>query len=45
MPAQLGGVLVIRPGDEIVYAHLSEDVSDIPPNSEVLAAARAAGAP
>jgi prostamide/prostaglandin F2alpha synthase len=41
-PAQLGGVLVIRPGDEIVYAHLSDDAGDIPPNSEVLAAARAA---
>jgi hypothetical protein len=38
-------VLVTRPGDEIVYAHLSEDVSDIPPNSEVLAAARAAAQP
>lgn len=44
-PAQLGGVLVIRPADEIVYAHLSEDVSDFPPNSEVLAAASAASAP
>ena len=44
-PAQLGGVLVIRPGDEIVYAHLSDDVSDIPANSEVLAAARAAASP
>jgi peroxiredoxin len=43
--AQLGGVLVIRPGDRIVYTHLSEDVSDIPPNSEVLAAASAAATP
>jgi peroxiredoxin len=37
-PAQLGGVLVIRPDDSIAYAHLSEDASDNPPNDEVLAA-------
>jgi len=40
-PAQLGGVLVIAPGGEIVYAHLADDASDNPPNSEVLAAAKA----
>jgi peroxiredoxin len=38
-PAQLGGVLVVRPDDSIAYAHLSQDASDNPPNDEVLAAA------
>jgi peroxiredoxin len=41
-PAQLGGVLVVRPDDSIAYAHLADDASDNPPNDEVLAAARAA---
>ncbi len=40
--AQLGGVMVVKPDQSITYAHLSEDASDIPPNDEVLAAARAA---
>jgi peroxiredoxin len=40
-PAQLGGVLVVVPGDEIVYAHLADDAGDNPPNSEVLAAVKA----
>ena len=39
--AQLGGVLVIVPDRSVRYAHLSEDSSDNPPVSEVLAAARA----
>jgi peroxiredoxin len=39
--AQLGGVLVVLPGDEIVYSHLSGDAGDNPPNSEVLAAVEA----
>jgi peroxiredoxin len=43
-PAQLGGVLVVRRGGEIVYAHLADDASDNPPNSEVLQAAREASA-
>jgi peroxiredoxin len=41
-PAQLGGVLVVRPDHEIVYSHLAGDASDNPANSEVLAAARRA---
>ena len=41
-PAQLGGVLIVKPDGSIPYAHLSEDASDVPPNDEVLAAARAA---
>ncbi len=41
-PAQLGGVMIVKPGDEIAYVHLADDASDNPPNSEVLEAARAA---
>jgi peroxiredoxin len=44
-PAQLGGVLLVLPGDDIAYCHLSDDASDNPPNSEVLAAVNAARAP
>jgi peroxiredoxin len=44
-PAQLGGVLVVLPGDDIVYTHLADDASDNPPNSEVLAAVKAVAAP
>jgi len=40
--AQLGGVLVIDTGGRVVYAHMSDDASDVPPNSEVLEAARSA---
>lgn len=40
--AQLGGVMVVRPGNEIVYVHLSGDAGDNAPNNEVLEAARAA---
>ena len=40
--AQLGGVMVVRPGNEIVYVHLADDAGDNPPNDEVLEAARAA---
>ena len=43
--AQLGGVLVVVPGDEIVYTHLANDAGDNPPNSEVLAAIQAFVAP
>jgi peroxiredoxin len=39
--AQLGGVLVIAPDGSVRYAHLSEDASDNPSTSEVLAAAKA----
>jgi peroxiredoxin len=41
-PAQLGGVMIVKPGDEITYVHLADDAGDNPPNSEVLAAAKAA---
>jgi hypothetical protein len=41
-PAQLGGVLIVRPDGSIPYVHLADDASDNPPNSEVLEAARAA---
>ena len=41
-PAQLGGVLIVKPDGSIPYAHLSEDASDVPANDEVLAAAREA---
>jgi len=41
-PAQLGGVLIVKPDGSIPYVHLSDDASDVPPNDEVLAAARAA---
>ncbi|HKN93635.1 MAG TPA: AhpC/TSA family protein [Thermoleophilaceae bacterium] len=40
--AQLGGVMVVRPGNEIVYVHLADDAGDNPPNEEVLEAAKAA---
>jgi peroxiredoxin len=40
-PAQLGGVLVVARDGSVRYAHMSEDASDNPPVSEVLAAVRA----
>jgi peroxiredoxin len=43
-PAQLGGVLVVKPDGTIPYQHLAKDASDTPPNEEVLAAAREAAA-
>jgi peroxiredoxin len=44
-PAQLGGVLVVAPGDDILYIHLAEDAGDNPPNTEVLAAVKAFATP
>jgi hypothetical protein len=41
-PAQLGGVLIVKPDGSIPYVHLADDASDNPPNREVLAAARKA---
>jgi peroxiredoxin len=41
-PAQLGGVMVVLPGDEIVYVHLADDAGDNPANDEVLKALREA---
>jgi AhpC/TSA antioxidant enzyme len=40
--AQLGGVLIVAPGDEVAYVHLADDAGDNPPIREVLAAARRA---
>jgi peroxiredoxin len=40
-PAQLGGVLLVRPDASIPYAHLAQNAADNPANDEVLAAARA----
>jgi prostamide/prostaglandin F2alpha synthase len=37
-PAQLGGVLVIRPGGEVVWSHMSEDVSDNAAPADIVAA-------
>lgn len=41
-PAQLGGALVIAPGNTILHAHMSQDASDNASPQELLAAARAA---
>jgi hypothetical protein len=38
-PAQLGGVMIVKPGNEITYVHLADDAGDNPANSEVLKAA------
>jgi hypothetical protein len=40
--AQLGGVLVVAPGGEVVWSHLADDAGDNPPNAAVLEAARTA---
>jgi hypothetical protein len=39
---QLGGVLVVVPDGAVTYAHMAEDASDVPPNEEILQAARSA---
>jgi peroxiredoxin len=39
-PAQLGGTLVILPGNEIARSHMSEDASDNAAAEEILAAIR-----
>lgn len=40
--AQLGGVLIVATDGSAPYAHLAANAADLPPNHEVLAAARAA---
>lgn len=40
--AQLGGLMLVTPGADVPWAHLSTDASDYPPNDEVLEAIRAA---
>ena len=41
-PAQLGGLMLVTPGGQVPWVHLSEDASDYPPNAEVIEAVRAA---
>ena len=41
-PAQLGGVLVVTPGGEVVWSHLADNAGDNPSNDVVLKAARKA---
>jgi peroxiredoxin len=42
-PAQLGGAMVILPGDTVAWSHMAEDASDNASPEEILAAVRAAG--
>ena len=41
-PAQLGGLMLVTPGGEAPWVHLSGDASDYPPNAEVIEAVRTA---
>lgn len=41
-PAQLGGALVVTPGGEVPWAHMSDDASDNAAPQELLEAARRA---
>jgi hypothetical protein len=41
-PAQLGGLMLVMPGGDVPWIHLSDDASDYPPNDEVLDAIRGA---
>ena len=41
-PAQLGGLMLVTPGGQVPWVHLSDDASDYPPNAEVLEAVAAA---
>jgi hypothetical protein len=43
--AQLGGAMVIAPGDRVVFRHMAKDASDNAGIDDVLAAARSAGTP
>ena len=43
--AQLGGAVVIAPGDRVVFTHMAKDASDNAGVDEVLTAARSAGTP
>jgi hypothetical protein len=42
-PAQLGGAMLVLPGGEVAWSHMSEDASDNAEPGEILAAVRAAG--
>ena len=37
-PAQLGGLMLVTPGSEVPWAHLSDDAGDYPANERVLEA-------
>ena len=41
-PAQLGGLMLVTPGGDVPWVHLSGDASDYPPNTEAIEAVRAA---
>ena len=41
-PAQLGGLMLVTPGGDVPWLHLSGDASDYPPNAEAIGAVRAA---
>jgi peroxiredoxin len=41
-PAQLGGAMVIAPGGEVVWSHMSDDASDNATPEEILDAVRSA---
>lgn len=41
-PAQLGGLMLVTPGGEVPWLHLSDDASDYPPNEEATEAVRLA---
>jgi peroxiredoxin len=41
-PAQLGGAMLILPGGEVAWSHMSQDASDNAEPEEILAAVRAA---
>jgi peroxiredoxin len=43
-PAQLGGAMVIAPGGEVVWSHMSQDASDNASPEEILEAVRSARA-
>ncbi len=36
--AQLGGMMLVTPGGDVPWTHLSDDASDYPPNDDVLSA-------
>ena len=42
-PAQLGGAMVITPGGDVAWSHMSEDAGDNASPEEVLQAVRDAG--
>ena len=41
-PAQLGGAIVVAPGDKVVWSHMAKDASDNASPEEILAAIREA---